>query len=72
GVKNLGDIKTRKHGAMAYVDLTICVDENLTVKQGHDIATKLEKHIIKHMEFVKGITVHVEPCTNCQGNKCNN
>ncbi|WP_334293968.1 cation diffusion facilitator family transporter [Clostridioides difficile] len=60
GVKNLGDIKTRKHGAMAYVDLTICVDENLTVKQGHDIATKLEKHIIKHMEFVKGITVHVE------------
>ncbi|MGO0916588.1 cation transporter dimerization domain-containing protein, partial [Clostridioides difficile] len=41
-------------------------------KQGHDIATKLEKHIIKHMEFVKGITVHVEPCTNCQGNKCNN
>ena len=27
GVLNLGELKTRKHGAMAYVDLTICVDK---------------------------------------------
>lgn len=70
GVLNLGEIRTRKHGAMAYVDLTICVDGNLTVRQGHDIAHKLEKHIINDMEFVKGITVHVEPCNNCPGNMC--
>lgn len=70
GVKNLGHMRTRKHGAMAYVDLTICVDGSLTVDQGHDIAHKLEKHIISHMEFVKGITVHVEPCNNCSGNSC--
>ncbi len=72
GVKNLGELRTRKHGAMAYVDLTICVDADLTVAQGHDIATNLEKRIIRDMEFVKGITVHVEPCVedcrNCPGN----
>lgn len=72
GVRNLGELKTRKHGAMAYVDLTICVDGKLTVIEGHDIAHKLEKQIINDMEFVKGITVHVEPCVeeckNCIGN----
>lgn len=70
GVMNLGELKTRKHGAMAYVDLTICVDGSLTVKEGHDIAHKLERRMIDDMEFVKGITVHVEPCINCPGNTC--
>ena len=70
GVINLGEIRTRKHGATAYVDLTICVNKNLTVFEGHEIATKLEKRIINEMQFVKGITVHVEPCINCPGNSC--
>jgi cation diffusion facilitator family transporter len=70
GVINLGEIRTRKHGATAYVDLTICVNKDLTVYEGHEIATKLEKRIIEDMQFVKGITVHVEPCINCPGNSC--
>ena len=70
GVRNLGEIRSRKHGAMAYVDLVICVDGNLTVREGHDIENQLEKDIIRDMEFVKGITVHVEPCNYCPGNTC--
>ncbi|RDY23608.1 cation transporter [Romboutsia maritimum] len=70
GIRNLGKLRTRKHGAMAYIDLTICVDGKLTVTEGHDIANKLEKQIINDMEFVKGITVHVEPCNHCPGNSC--
>lgn len=72
GVRKLGELKSRKHGAMAYIDLTICVEGKLTVIEGHDIAHRLEKQIINDMEFVKGITVHVEPCVedckNCLGN----
>ena len=70
GVRNLGEIRSRKHGAMAYVDLVICVDGDLTVREGHDRANQLEKDIIREMEFVKGITVHVEPCNYCPGNTC--
>ena len=70
GVINIGELKTRKHGAMAYVDITICVKSSLTVGEGHDIATKIEKQVILEMEFVKGINVHVEPCINCSGNDC--
>ena len=70
GVINLGELRTRKHGAMAYVDLTICVNKDLTVLEGHELAHKIEKYIINEMKFVKGITVHVEPCINCPGNYC--
>lgn len=64
GVKHIKTIRTRKHGAFAYVDLVICVDENLTVKEGHDIATSIEKKLIDEEDIIKGITVHVEPCSN--------
>ena len=71
GVMNLGSLRTRKHGASAYVDLVICVDGKLTVTSGHDIATNLEKKIQNDINIVKGITVHVEPCNSCNEKSCN-
>ena len=71
GVMNLGSLRTRKHGASAYVDLVICVDGKLTVTSGHDIATTLEKKIQNDINIVKGITVHVEPCNSCNEKRCN-
>lgn len=70
GVLNIGELRTRKHGSMAYVDLTICVNKDLTVLQGHEIANKLEISILEDLQIVKGITVHVEPCINCDDYKC--
>lgn len=64
GVLNIGELRTRKHGSVAYVDLTICVNKDLTVLQGHEIANKLEISILEELQIVKGITVHVEPCIN--------
>ena len=55
---------------MAYVDLTICVNKDLTVLQGHEIANKLEISILEELQIVKGITVHVEPCIYCDDYKC--
>ena len=71
GIKSLREIRTRKYGAMAYVDLVICVDGKLTVTSGHDIATNLEKKIQNDINIVKGITVHVEPCNSCNEKRCN-
>lgn len=70
GVVGIGDLKTRKHGAMAYVDLTICVSKNLNISEAHDIATELEDCLIKDMEFIKGVTVHVQPCVSCTSEGC--
>ena len=70
GVLNLGELRSRKHGSMAYVDLTICVNKDLTVLQGHEIANKLEISILEELQIVKGITVHVESCIYCDDYKC--
>lgn len=70
GVLNIGELRTRKHGSMAYVDLTICVNKDLTVLEGHEIANKLEISILEELQIVKGITVHVDPCINCDEYKC--
>ncbi|WP_434796491.1 cation diffusion facilitator family transporter [Terrisporobacter vanillatitrophus] len=70
GVLNIGELRTRKHGSVAYVDLTICVNKDLTVLQGHEIANKLEISILEELQVVKGITVHVEPCINCDDYNC--
>lgn len=61
GIKSLREIRTRKYGAMAYVDLVICVDKDISVFKGHRIASDLESLILKNMKFIKGVTVHVEP-----------
>lgn len=61
GIKSLREIRTRKYGAMAYVDLVICVDKDISVLEGHRIASDLENLILKKMKFIKGVTVHVEP-----------
>lgn len=70
GVLYIGDLKTRKHGSMAYVDLTICVNKDLTVIEGHEIANTLEISILENLPIVKGVTVHVEPCINCDESSC--
>ncbi len=56
GIKSLREIRTRKYVAMAYVDLVICVDNDISVFEGHRIASDLESIILKNMKFVKGVT----------------
>jgi cation diffusion facilitator family transporter len=70
GVFNVKSFKSRRHGAMAYIDLTICVDGKITVFDGHEIAHNVEENIIKSSDNIKAVIVHVEPKKNlCK--KCN-
>ena len=62
------DLKTRKHGPMIYVDITLIVDESISVLEGHVIGHNAEENIRKYVENIKGISVHVEP--NCQNGYC--
>lgn len=64
-VKTIRELRTRKHGSMSYVDLTICINKDLTVLQGHEIANNLEISILKNLQNIKGINIHVEPYIDC-------
>lgn len=65
GVRNPHKVRIRRIGVMLIVDLDIEVDKNLSVKEGHDIATKVKQEITRQLENIYDVQVHVEP----EGNK---
>lgn len=59
GVQSVKSIKVRKSGSIYHADVVITVDENLTIKEAHEIADAVEKTLRK--ELGGEVTVHVEP-----------
>lgn len=54
------DLRTRRHGHRRHVDLTIHVPEDLTVKQGHDVADRVEATLEAALPNSE-VLCHVEP-----------
>ncbi|OPJ55073.1 cation diffusion facilitator family transporter [Alkalithermobacter paradoxus] len=63
GVNHITSFKSRKHGPYVYIDLAICVDPNITVYKGHEIAHNVEDKIKESIDNIKGIAVHIDACT---------
>jgi cation diffusion facilitator family transporter len=51
----------RKSGLKFHVDLHVTVDKNLTVKEGHDIAHKLNSVLKESLPQIDHVLIHVEP-----------
>lgn len=62
GVKSVQGIRARQHGSKFFVDMKICVDPNITVKEGHDVATRAKENILKNNHDVQDVLIHVNPC----------
>lgn len=60
GVKQVTDLKARKHGSSVIIDVTIHVDPLLNVVESHAITENLEMKL-KQEYKVESISVHVEP-----------
>ena len=60
-VKDIDLLRTRMFGNKIYVDLEICLDEKLTLKEAHDIAESLHNKLEKKFDKVKHVMVHVNP-----------
>jgi cation diffusion facilitator family transporter len=61
GVLDIDDLKTRLFGNKIYVDIEICADGNLTLKEAHKIAENVHKKIENNFTNVKHCMVHVNP-----------
>ncbi len=64
GVRSVKAVKVRKSGGIYHAEVTITVDENLTIKEAHEIADKVEKSVKE--ELGGDVSVHVEPCKTSQ------
>jgi cation diffusion facilitator family transporter len=51
----------RKTGMSYHIDLHATVDGTITVKKGHDISHKLKDHLMKTIDNIDNVLVHIEP-----------
>jgi cation diffusion facilitator family transporter len=60
-VRSVHDIKARWIGHRIRVDLSIAVDENLSVKEGHNVSVRVHGELLEKIPHLKDITIHVDP-----------
>lgn len=61
GVRAMHDLRTRRMGGNAFVDVDVLVDPSLTVSEGHRIGEEVLKRLYQEIDEVSDVTVHVDP-----------
>ncbi len=61
GVHMLHDLRTRKMGANALVDVHILVDPRLSVSEGHQIGEMVRSRLTNQIEEIAEVLVHIDP-----------
>lgn len=61
GVKDIDLLRTREFGDRIYVELEISVDNNLSLKEAHNIAHNVHDTVENKLSTVKHCMVHVNP-----------
>ncbi len=61
GVRGVEKCFARKTGMRYHVDLHLEVDPEMTVRQSHEIAHKVQLRIVESLDWVADVLVHVEP-----------
>jgi len=63
------DLKTRRSGPEIFIEFHLVVPGDISVMQSHDLTDHLESDL--NTEYPRAtITIHVEPCTNGNCNRC--
>jgi cation diffusion facilitator family transporter len=61
GVHTLHELRTRKMGANALVDVHILVNPCISVSEGHQIGEKVRFHLIEELDEIGDVLVHIDP-----------
>jgi divalent metal cation (Fe/Co/Zn/Cd) transporter len=61
GVREVHEISTVYAAGKLYLTLHVCVDSQLSVKEAHDIAERVEDRLHSGIKQLENVTVHMEP-----------
>ena len=61
GVKSLHILRSRRMASEALVDVHILVDSDISVSEGHYISETVRQQVIKEIEEVADVMVHIDP-----------
>ncbi|MBV5340009.1 MAG: cation transporter [Deltaproteobacteria bacterium] len=60
-VEHVHELRARRSGQYMIVDLKLEMDPNMTVKQSHDVATRVKKLIFDRYPGVGDVMIHINP-----------
>jgi cation diffusion facilitator family transporter len=60
-VEHVHELRARRSGQYMIVDLKLEMDPNMTVKQSHDVATRVKKLIFERYPGVGDVMIHINP-----------
>jgi cation diffusion facilitator family transporter len=61
GVRSVHMLRTRRHGAEASADVHVQVAPRLSVSEGHMISQAVEDRMIRNLDAITDVTVHIDP-----------
>jgi cation diffusion facilitator family transporter len=60
-IEYIEEIKAHRFGPYLVINITICVDGSISVRDGDEIATEAERSIMENIDFVGRVHVHYHP-----------
>lgn len=61
GVRETEEVRAHRFGPYLVVNVTVGVDNSLTVSEGDRLATKVERALVRQVDFVRRVHVHLHP-----------
>lgn len=61
GVHSVHELRTRRMGADALVDVHVLVDPRLSVSEGHHISETARSRLVRRFDEVQDVLVHIDP-----------
>jgi cation diffusion facilitator family transporter len=70
GVRDMHMLRTRRMGSDALVDVHVQVDPRLSVSEGHQIGEYVRAQLLKSIEEVSDVTVHIDSEDDADSHLC--
>ncbi len=69
-VKHVSQIRSRQHGPKVFIDMHLCVDPNITIRDGHTIVHEIKDIVMENVLNTKDVIISVNPCGLEDHNNC--
>jgi cation diffusion facilitator family transporter len=66
GVRKVEEVHAHRFGPYLLINLTICIDGNLTVTRGDQIASEVEQILYGNINYLRRVHVHYHPGEPCE------
>ena len=60
-VRRIDRIRAREHGHYIMMDIRISIDQEKTIKEGHDLSRKIKHAMMKKFDNVEEVLIHLNP-----------